>query len=487
MTAPTATPPGDPTAEADEVPTTTTTPRTDPSTSTSRPSAPLPTTPTRVGPDAATPTSSAPSSTPAGSAAAGSTKPAQPAATATAPAKPGSTDGKADTTKPGTAQPDATATKPDGAKPDAAKADSKADDAKPDTAAAATPPVDNAALNNLASLGPAIASPLLNTALGVPAAALQGAGQLVPSLAGAVMPTLAALLGQLGTGATPAAPVSRISSYPNTVAGPLGGLAGSGSAADQARTKSTDLAGQVAALKEIEQQLGDALDMSSAKTEAARATMQGIIYDVETAIVSASVQGNTPEARAAVLQAMRQALDKAGSVVSAAAREKMTDAAFVRQLIKEYLSGTGGADATAGGSGVDHLMAGARTGGRGATAVAAARRYLGTPYVWGGGGAYGPTKGGFDCSGLTQYAIAKATGGRMILPRTTYEQIHCGRAVPLTALRPGDLVFSNFSAPGVPEHVQLYIGGGQVIEAPQRGVPVQISSLPSNAQARRVL
>jgi cell wall-associated NlpC family hydrolase len=75
----------------------------------------------------------------------------------------------------------------------------------------------------------------------------------------------------------------------------------------------------------------------------------------------------------------------------------------------------------------------------------------------------------------------------MILPRTTYEQIRCGRAVPLTGLRPGDLVFSNFSSPGVPEHVQLYIGAGQVIEAPQRGVPVQISSLPSNAQARRVL
>lgn len=478
MTAPTATPPGDPAAEeeADGTPSASS-PRTDQDTTT-RPISPLPTTPTRIGPDGGTPTSS-PTSVPAGPAASAPPKPAQPG---TATSTPGTAAaGKADATKPDTAKPDSA--KPDSAKTDVAKADSKTDDAKPDAPAAA--PVDNAALNNLASLGPSLAGPLLNTAMGVPAAALQGAGQLVPGLAGAVMPTLAALLGQLGTGPTPTAPVSRISGYPNTVAGPMSSLAGSGQAADQIRSKSTESAAQITALKQIEQQLGDVLGMSSAKTEEARQALRGIIWDVETAIASASVQGNTPEAQRAVLKAMQQALDNAGSVVSAAARGKMTDAAFVRQLIKEYLSGTGG-DASAG-SGADHLLAGTRGGGRGATAVAAARRYLGTPYVWGGGGAYGPTKGGFDCSGLTQYAVAKASGGRMILPRTTYEQIHCGRAVPLTGLRPGDLVFSNFSAPGVPEHVQLYIGAGQVIEAPQRGVPVQISSLPSNAQARRVL
>ena len=477
MTAPTATPPGDPAAEeeADGTPSAPP-PRTDQETGT-RPVSPLPTTPTRIGPDGGTPTSS-PTSVPAGPAASTPAKPAQPGTATSTPAT--AAAGKADATKADTAKPDSA--KSDSAKTDAAKADSKADDTKADAPAAA--PVDNAALNNLASLGPSLAGPLLNTALGVPAAALQGAGQLVPGLAGAVMPTLAALLGQLGTGPTPTAPVSRISGYPNTVAGPMSSLAGSGQAADQIRSKSTESAAQLASLKQIEQQLGDVLGMSSAKTEEARQALRGIIWDVETAIASASVQGNTPEAQRAVLKAMQQALDNAGSVVSAAARDKMTDAAFVRQLIKEYLSGTGGD--VAAGSGADHLLAGTR-GGRGATAVAAARRYLGTPYVWGGGGAYGPTKGGFDCSGLTQYAVAKASGGRMILPRTTYEQIRCGRAVPLTGLRPGDLVFSNFSAPGVPEHVQLYIGAGQVIEAPQRGVPVQISSLPSNAQARRVL
>jgi cell wall-associated NlpC family hydrolase len=406
---------------------------------------------------------------------------AAPKATASDPkavAAPKTDAAKADTAKTDTAKTDAAKTdtaKTDAAKTDAPKTDGKADDVKPVAA-------DPAA--GLASLGP-LAGPLLNTAVGVPAAALQGAGQLIPGLAGAVMPTLAALLSQLGTSTTPAAPSSRISGYPNAVAGPLSGLAGTGAAADSARDKTSALAREIAGLKEVEQKLGAVLDISSAKTDTARATLNSIIREVETAIRAAAVQGDTPEARAAVLTAMRQALANAGSVVSAAARDKMTDAQFVRQLINDYLSGTGGD--VAAGSGAVHLLAGSRGGGRGAIAVAAARRYLGTPYVWGGGGTYGPTKGGFDCSGLTQYAVAKASGGRMILPRTTYEQIRCGRAVPLTGLRPGDLVFSNFSSPGVPEHVQLYIGAGQVIEAPQRGVPVQISSLPSNAQARRVL
>lgn len=123
----------------------------------------------------------------------------------------------------------------------------------------------------------------------------------------------------------------------------------------------------------------------------------------------------------------------------------------------------------------------------GAKAVIAARRHLGTPYRWGGGGVGGPSAGGFDCSGLVQYAFAQATAGQLILPRTTYEQIHCGRDVTPNALRPGDLVFCNFSAPGVPEHVVIYVGDSQVIEAPRRGLAVRISQLPSDAEARRVV
>lgn len=124
----------------------------------------------------------------------------------------------------------------------------------------------------------------------------------------------------------------------------------------------------------------------------------------------------------------------------------------------------------------------------GVAVVRTAERALGLPYVWGGGGTAGPSGGGFDCSGLTQWAVAQATDGQVVLPRTTYDQINMGRAVDPRHARIGDLVFSNFSAPGVPEHVQIYAGSGTVIEAQQTGVPVKYSTAPGGDIAvRRVL
>ncbi|WP_342215930.1 C40 family peptidase [Nocardia brasiliensis] len=127
-------------------------------------------------------------------------------------------------------------------------------------------------------------------------------------------------------------------------------------------------------------------------------------------------------------------------------------------------------------------------GSAGGAAVSAASGWLGAKYVWGGGGAGGPTGGGFDCSGLTQYAIAQATNGEVILPRTTYDQIHSGVRVHPADVRPGDLVFpaSSWSAKG-PEHVQLAAGSGMVIEAPTFGVPVKWSQMPADAVVVRVL
>ncbi|MBF6439891.1 C40 family peptidase [Nocardia cyriacigeorgica] len=128
-------------------------------------------------------------------------------------------------------------------------------------------------------------------------------------------------------------------------------------------------------------------------------------------------------------------------------------------------------------------------GTRGGLAVSAASAWLGAPYIWGGGGPGGPTGGGFDCSGLTQYAIAQATNGEVILPRTTYDQIHSGVRVHPSDVQPGDLVFPgrSFSAPGVPEHVQLAAGNGMVIEAPTFGQTVTWSRMDSDSVVIRVL
>ncbi|MGW2176966.1 NlpC/P60 family protein [Streptomyces sp. NPDC001732] len=98
---------------------------------------------------------------------------------------------------------------------------------------------------------------------------------------------------------------------------------------------------------------------------------------------------------------------------------------------------------------------------RAAVAVMAVRQALGRPYVW---GANGPD--GFDCSGLMQWAYARAGVG---LPRTSQAQRYAGRMVPLSEARPGDLVVYRADA----SHVAMYVGNGQVIHAPYPGAPVR--------------
>jgi cell wall-associated NlpC family hydrolase len=114
------------------------------------------------------------------------------------------------------------------------------------------------------------------------------------------------------------------------------------------------------------------------------------------------------------------------------------------------------------------------TGGapnRVSSVVAAAEKFLGTPYKWGG------TKpGGFDCSGLLQYVMAEHG---VHIPRTTYDQFQTGTKVNPAHLQPGDAVFFNGSDAknGLPGHVGMYIGGGKFIEAPHTGAVVRISNL----------
>lgn len=113
--------------------------------------------------------------------------------------------------------------------------------------------------------------------------------------------------------------------------------------------------------------------------------------------------------------------------------------------------------------------------GPGAEIVAAARTQIGTPYVWGGGDIHGPTGGGFDCSGLTLYAVHAGTG--QSLPHYTGDsghpgQLQSGTPVPdIGTAEPGDLVF--FGTGGDAEHVGVYSGllDGipQMVHAPTSG------------------
>ncbi|GAB3474772.1 C40 family peptidase [Nocardiopsis coralliicola] len=107
--------------------------------------------------------------------------------------------------------------------------------------------------------------------------------------------------------------------------------------------------------------------------------------------------------------------------------------------------------------------------GAGAEAAQWALAQLGKPYVF---GANGPDA--FDCSSLTQQAWAAAGVG---IPRVTTDQYQAGQHIPADQLQPGDLLFydtSDLGAPGAPPtHVTMYIGDGQMVNAPSSGQSVR--------------
>ncbi|MDI9927639.1 NlpC/P60 family protein [Rhodococcus cerastii] len=124
--------------------------------------------------------------------------------------------------------------------------------------------------------------------------------------------------------------------------------------------------------------------------------------------------------------------------------------------------------------------------GIGGRSVQLAMDYLGLPYVWGGGNINGPSGGGFDCSGLTSYALYKASGGKVTLPRTSETQWNVGTEIPMEMAQPGDLLFGNFGPAG-PGHVAIYMGNGQMVHAPQRGDVVRVAPVFDGMRARHIV
>lgn len=115
-------------------------------------------------------------------------------------------------------------------------------------------------------------------------------------------------------------------------------------------------------------------------------------------------------------------------------------------------------------------------GTAGGIAVDWALAQVGTPYVWGG-----ETPGvGFDCSGLVQAAY-KVAG--ITLPRVAQDQYDATtKLAPDDPLEPGDLVFFGGSTTDV-THVGIYIGNGQMVDAPYTGAEVRVESFPTTVGA----
>lgn len=126
--------------------------------------------------------------------------------------------------------------------------------------------------------------------------------------------------------------------------------------------------------------------------------------------------------------------------------------------------------------------AGTSWGATRARVVAEARKFLGLAYLWAGTSGFG-----FDCSGFT-YSVYRAYG--VTLSRDADQQAVHGTPVARSALQPGDLVFFRGSATGMISHVGMYVGGGNMIDAPHTGAVIRIdpvSSFAYYAGARRYL
>jgi len=99
---------------------------------------------------------------------------------------------------------------------------------------------------------------------------------------------------------------------------------------------------------------------------------------------------------------------------------------------------------------------------RGSIALKFALAQVGDVYVW---AAAGPTR--WDCSGLTMRAFQKAG---VSLPHSSRIQVKYGKNIPISSLKPGDLLF--FGKPI--SHVSIYMGGGKMVQAPRPGKRVEV-------------
>jgi cell wall-associated NlpC family hydrolase len=109
--------------------------------------------------------------------------------------------------------------------------------------------------------------------------------------------------------------------------------------------------------------------------------------------------------------------------------------------------------------------------GAAAGAIAFAYAQIGDAYAWAGSG-----PDAWDCSGLTQaaYASVGVYIGAHLVSSQYYTMANQGRLVWYENMQPGDLIFYNN---GGFYHMSIYVGGGQMIEAPRDGIPVRLTAV----------
>ena len=172
-----------------------------------------------------------------------------------------------------------------------------------------------------------------------------------------------------------------------------------------------------------------------------------------------------PAANAIIVSAPRARLDRLMATFKKLAPAGTAVAPLVTQVISGSVTVTSGA---AGAGGNTTGQGPGLTTAQTARFLAAAESRIGLPYVWGG---EGPTT--FDCSGLVQWSMRQAG---ILMPRVAADQARTGPLLKLSDLRPGDLLFfhTDPTAPNYISHVAIYLGNGQMLQAPEPGKNVEV-------------
>jgi cell wall-associated NlpC family hydrolase len=189
---------------------------------------------------------------------------------------------------------------------------------------------------------------------------------------------------------------------------------------------------------------------------ATRATLQVVTAKLKSEIITYEIRVGVAAAKSKNTAGEEAAVAAASAVGGQSAANEVINA--IQAALPTLISGTPAGTA------------------QGLAALKAAETQIGVPYVWGG-----ETPGaGFDCSGLVQWAWAKAG---FAIPRTTETQWAELKHIPLTKLQPGDLLFYyNLDGDNQVDHVVMYAGSGPwgtstIIAAAHTGTNVSLAPI----------
>lgn len=182
---------------------------------------------------------------------------------------------------------------------------------------------------------------------------------------------------------------------------------------------------------------------------------------IDEAVKKAAEEAAKKAAEEAAKKAAEEAAKKNNSSSSSSNRNNSSNSSSSSSNSSSSSSGSSSSSSSNSSSSSSSSSSPSYSADKGSIIVNAAYSQIGVPYVWGG-----TTPGvGLDCSGLVQYCYRQAG---ISIPRTSGDILAKGTIV--SNPQPGDICWTS-------GHVAIYIGGGQMIEAQQTGVPVKVSSV----------